>query len=112
MRIGYFTNKYPAVSHTFIRREIRAIESLGVTVFRYALRPGEYLVDKDDKSEEKGTRYILKAGAGEIVRCFMAALLTRPLALGKTIRHAVKMGVHSDRGMLRHLAYVAEAAVL
>jgi hypothetical protein len=67
---------------------------------------------KDDKSEEKRTRYILKAGAGEIVRCFMAALLTRPLALGKTIRHAVKMGVHSDRRILRHLAYVAEAAVL
>ena len=111
MRIGYFTNYYPAVSHTFIRREIRAIESLGVTVFRYALRPDEYLVDKDDKSEEKRTRYILKAGAGEIVRCFVAAL-TRPLALGKVIRQAIKMGVHSDRGILRHLVYVAEAAVL
>jgi colanic acid/amylovoran biosynthesis glycosyltransferase len=112
MRIGYFTNKYPAVSHTFIRREILAIESLGVIVFRYALRAGEHLVDKDDKCEEKRTRYILKAGAGEIVRCFMAALLTRPLALGKAIRQAIKMGVHSDRGILRHLAYVVEAAVL
>jgi colanic acid/amylovoran biosynthesis glycosyltransferase len=112
MRIGYFTNKYPAVSHTFIRREIRAVESLGVTVFRYALRPGECLVDRDDKSEEKRTHYILKSGTGEMVRCFMAALLTRPTALGKTIGQAIKMGVHSDRGILRHLAYVAEAAVL
>ena len=26
MRIAYFTNQYPKVSHTFIRREIRALE--------------------------------------------------------------------------------------
>jgi colanic acid/amylovoran biosynthesis glycosyltransferase len=112
MRIAYFTNYYPAVSHTFIRREIRAIETLGVTVFRYALRPDQDMIDIEDKSEEKRTRYILKSGVGEIVRCFIVALLTRPLALGRTIHAAVKMGTHSDRGILRHLVYVAEAAVL
>jgi colanic acid/amylovoran biosynthesis glycosyltransferase len=112
MRIAYFTNYYPAVSHTFIRREIRAIEALGVTVFRYALRPDQDMIDIEDKSEEKRTRYILKSGVGEIVRCFVVALLTQPLALGRTIHEAVKMGAHSDRGIFRHLIYVAEAAVL
>jgi len=27
--IGYFINQYPAVSHSFIRREILALENLG-----------------------------------------------------------------------------------
>jgi glycosyltransferase involved in cell wall biosynthesis len=112
VRVAYFTNQYPAVSHTFIRREIRAIEALGVTVFRYALRPGENLVDTKDQEEEKNTRYILGTGPGEIFRCCVTMLLTRPLAAGQAILQTVKIGWRSDRGILRHFVYVAEAAVL
>jgi colanic acid/amylovoran biosynthesis glycosyltransferase len=112
MRIGYFTNQYPAVSHTFVRREICAIEALGVTVLRYALRPGPNLVDPEDKKEKTQTRYILGAGAGEIVRSCAAVLLTKPLALVQAVLLALKIGWRSDRGILRHLGYLAEAAVL
>ena len=51
MRVAYFTNTYPAVSHTFIRREICGIETLGVTVSRYALRPAE-IFDPEDIREK------------------------------------------------------------
>jgi glycosyltransferase involved in cell wall biosynthesis len=112
VRIGYFTNAYPAVSHTFIRREIKAIEALGVTVFRYALRPGKNLIDPEDKAEEKQTHYIVKAGAVEMVRCSTRFALSRPLLMVRAIRQAFKMGWRSDRGILRHLIYVAEATVL
>lgn len=112
MRIAYFTNQYPAVSHTFIRREIRAIESLGMTVVRYALRPGDNLVDVDDKDEQNQTRYVLGGGVSDIIRCFVVLLLTGPLSVGRTILLAMKIGWRSDRGILRHFAYVAEAAVL
>jgi colanic acid/amylovoran biosynthesis glycosyltransferase len=112
MRIAYFTNQYPAVSHTFVRREICAVESLGVTVLRYALRPGHNLVDPEDQKEKTQTRYILGAGAGELVRSCAAALLTRPLALIRTTVLAIKIGWRSDRGILRHLGYMVEAAVL
>jgi colanic acid/amylovoran biosynthesis glycosyltransferase len=112
VRVAYFTNQYPAVSHTFIRREIRAIEALGVAVSRYAVRPGENLIDLEDKREKGQTRYILKAGVGEMVRCFVVMLLTRPLAMIQAIGQTVKIGWHSDRGILLHLIYVAEAAVL
>ncbi len=32
MKIGYFTNQYPKISHSFIRREIIALENLGIDV--------------------------------------------------------------------------------
>jgi colanic acid/amylovoran biosynthesis glycosyltransferase len=112
MRVAYFTNQYPAVSHTFIRREIRAIEALGAEVFRYAVRPGAKLVDPEDKKEEKKTRYILAVGAGRIIGCVVFMLLTRPLAMGRAIVQTFKIGWHSERGILRHFVYVAEAAVL
>lgn len=112
MRIGYFTNQYPAVSHTFIRREIQALEALGVMVMRYALRPGENLVDGDDQSELKKTHFILGAGLGEIVRSCATILLTKPLASIHALLLAIKIGWRSDRGVLRHFAYLVEAAVL
>jgi colanic acid/amylovoran biosynthesis glycosyltransferase len=112
MRIGYFTNQYPAVSHTFVRREIRAIEALGATVLRYGLRPGPHLVDPEDEKEKAQTRYVLGAGVAEIVRACAVVILTQPLALVKAVALAIKIGWRSDRGILRHLGYMAEALVL
>jgi colanic acid/amylovoran biosynthesis glycosyltransferase len=112
MRIAYFSNQYPGVTHTFIRREIRALESLGLKIFRYALRPGKSLVDVDDKIEVERTRYVLRAGAAEILGCCVLMLLTETVNVVMAIRDAISMGWHSDRGILRHLAYLAEAAIL
>jgi colanic acid/amylovoran biosynthesis glycosyltransferase len=112
MRIAYFSNQYPGVTHTFIRREIRALESLGLEIVRYALRPGKDLVDVDDRIEVKRTRYILSAGIGEILSCCVLMLLVETVNVAMAIRDAISMGWHSDRGILRHLAYIVEAAIL
>jgi glycosyltransferase involved in cell wall biosynthesis len=113
MRIACFTNQYPAISHTFIRREIQALEALGVTVFRYAVRSSSQdLVHVDDRSESAKSRYILKASLSEFFRCSLAALVRQPVDAMRVIALAVKMGWRSDRGLLRHLAYAAEAFVL
>ena len=113
MRIAYLINQYPAVSHTFIRREILALEKLGLAITRYALRPApQALVDPVDQSEEKKTKLILRAGIAEILYCFFSALLKQPAKLAQAFCLAAKMGWHSDRGILRHVAYVVEATVL
>jgi len=87
------------------------MEALGVSVARFALRPGTDLVDEKDKAEEKKTRFVLKAGLSEFFRCAVK-LMTKPLVVMIVVRQALVMGRRSDRGVLRHLAYVAEAAVL
>ena len=111
-RIAYFINQYPAVTHTFIRREIRAMEALGVSVARYALRAGPNLVDDEDKAEAQRTRFVLKSRLAKISRCCVAALLTQPLAVAAVVRRALQMGWRSDSGILLSLASVVEAAVL
>ena len=54
MRIAYLVNQYPKVSHSFIRREILALERQGFEVIRIALRgwAGE-LVDEEDRIERE-----------------------------------------------------------
>ena len=75
MAIAYFVNQYPKVSHSFIRREIEALERLGFTVSRIALRGWDAeLVDEADFRERERTRYILNAGAFEFVTAAAVAL--------------------------------------
>ena len=46
MKIAYLTNQYPHVRHTFIRREIVALEAHGVDVLRFSIREsGKEAVD-------------------------------------------------------------------
>ena len=113
MRIGYFTNQNPAVSHTFIRREMRALEALGESVIRYALwTADENILDPEDKVEQQQTKYILKAGVAEFLRCVVRAVIKHPGRIVRAVQLAMKIGWRSERGMLRHFAYVIEAIVL
>ena len=38
MRVAYLVNQYPKISHSFIRREIHALERLGLAIDRIAIR--------------------------------------------------------------------------
>src|SRR6185437_2465036 len=111
MRIAYFINQYPAVSHTFIRREIRALEELGLTVSRIALQPGPVLGDHEDEAEARKTTFILKLGVGDFLRSGVM-FVRRPIASISIVRQALAMGRHSDTGLLRHFIYVLEAGLL
>jgi len=113
MRIGYLINQYPKVSHSFIRREIEALERLGLEVTRIALRGWDAeLVDDADVRERASTRYILNAGKIEFFGAAAHALLTRPLSLARAFAAAWRLGRRGDRPRLVHLIYLAEACVL
>jgi colanic acid/amylovoran biosynthesis glycosyltransferase len=113
MRVAYFINHYPKVSHSFIRRELQALEALGVEVRRYALH-GEAaeLVDAADREEVGVTRYVLRAGVTELLGAALASLREDLRRFGRAWVCAIRMGWRSDRGLLRHLAYLLEACVL
>lgn len=110
MRIAYFINQYPKVSHSFIRREIRALEELGVAVQRIALRgwDGE-LVDEDDLREREQTQYVLQAGMLSILFSVIKAIVSNPRRFFSALKLALKMGWHAERPLPYHLIYLAEA---
>src|SRR5262245_53164209 len=113
MKLAYLVNQYPKVSHTFIRREIAAIESLGMEVDRISLRATkEALQDEADEAERRRTRAILDAGAAGLVRAGLWMGVRRPRRLMKAMKLAYAVGRRSDRGLLRHAVYLAEACAL
>lgn len=110
LRVGYLTTAYPEVSHTFIRREILELERRGHEIVRLSVRrPTSRLVDPLDLEEERRTIYLL-ARPGALAVAVLAAL-GRPLRLLRALAMALRMSGRSDRGLLRHLAYVAEACL-
>jgi colanic acid/amylovoran biosynthesis glycosyltransferase len=112
-RIAYFTSLYPAISHTFIRREIQALEQMGVTIIRYAVRSApQELVDPEDIAEGSKTGYILDTAITKLFGCFILTLLKQPVTTFKVLQLAAKVGWRSDRGILLHFVYVVEATLL
>lgn len=110
IRIAYFINQYPKVSHSFIRREIQALERQGYAVQRIALRGWDAeLVDDEDLLEREQTRYVLQGGAVGMLAALLRTVLTRPWKFLRTAVLALKMGVHADRPWPIHLIYLAEA---
>ena len=113
LRIAYLVNRYPLTSHSFIRREILAVEAHGVEVLRFSLRPPDQeLVSEADRQELARTRAVLDAGITGHAAAGVAVALRNPLALARAFAVAVRLGWRSDRGLLRHLVYLAEACVL
>jgi colanic acid/amylovoran biosynthesis glycosyltransferase len=113
MRVAYLVNQYPHVSHTYIRREIAALEAAGMEVARFSIRPSaEELVDPADRDERLRTQVLLDVGAAGLLLALAVTAVRRPLPWLRALRAAVRLGRRSGRGMLRHLAYLAEACVL
>lgn len=113
VRVAYLINQYPKVSHTFIRREILALERLGVDVQRYALRGwDETPADEQDVAEQARTRYLLREGVAALLGAGAQVMLRRPAAFGQALRLAWRLARRADRPLPLHLVYLLEACRL
>jgi glycosyltransferase involved in cell wall biosynthesis len=113
MKVAYLVNQYPHVSHSFIRREIIALEGQGLSVERFSVRPSPAeLVDPGDRAERDKTQVLLGAGKVGLLGALLRTALTRPGRWLKALIQTIQLGRRSERGVLRHLAYLAEACVL
>jgi glycosyltransferase involved in cell wall biosynthesis len=113
LRVAYLVNQYPLLSHSFIRREIRALEAQGLEVLRLSIRPpAGALLNPADREELAATRLVLGAGASALARAALRSLARRPLRSLGALRAALAAGLRSDRGLLRHVVYFVEACLV
>jgi colanic acid/amylovoran biosynthesis glycosyltransferase len=111
--IAYLINQYPKVSHSFIRREIIGIEAYGISVARWAIRSSAVdLVDAGDQQELVKTRAVLGVGMAGLISSLFRVMIAKPLSFLKALKLALSVGWGSERGILFHLAYLAEACVI
>jgi len=110
LHVAYLINQYPKVSHSFIRREILAVERQGVKVDRLALRGWDaQVVDEEDVTEQKRTRYVLKNGLLPLFIDVIKTFATRPRRFLGAFAVAVGCSRRSERSLPYHLVYLAHA---
>ena len=114
MRVAYLINRYPAASHSFIRREIEAVEAEGTDVYRFSVRPAQLaeLPDARDRAEVAKTVVLLRLGIFRLLLDMLQAMFLAPTRFLAAMRTAFS-GVEWKPGpLVRRAAYLAEAAAL
>jgi len=112
MELAYLTTEYPAVSHTFIRREILALEKIGHVIHRYSIRDCKNVSDPVDELERQKTFYCLSQGSFKLLLNGMFCLIYAPIKSLKALRLTLDFSRKSERGIIKHIAYFLEAALL
>jgi glycosyltransferase involved in cell wall biosynthesis len=114
VRIAYVSSRYPAVSHTFIQREVAALRAIGIDVDTVAIRraaAGEVLSEAD-RAEARSTYAILPVTPWRLAGAHLGALLRYPRAYRTTLVRALKLAPAGLRGRLWQMFYFGEAVLL
>lgn len=113
MRLAYLCNIYPAVSHSFVRREIEALERAGHEIFRFSLRPYHSEIrDPADLREAAGTESILSQGWRRLVSAGVRGLVLHPVKGWAAITTAYKLSGKGTLDKARYVIYLLEAGWL
>lgn len=108
--LAYLVSRYPAVSHTFILREISELRSLGHKIHTASINPPDRALAKMDEAEraEALATYCVKTdGARGAVAALAHWTLHAPARLMKTLLLGARLGLGA-----KGLAYAVEAAMV
>lgn len=113
MRFAYLCNVYPAVSHSFVRREIAGVEHAGHEVHRFTIRPPpDNLRDEADLRDLKITESVLGHGFSRLIVAALRLLVFRPGKSLAALATAYCLSTSGVKSKARHLVYWLEAAWL
>jgi colanic acid/amylovoran biosynthesis glycosyltransferase len=110
MRIGYLATHYPAVSHTFVLREVEALRRLGVEVETFSIHrtPDSELLSEADR-HAAATTFAVIGPRPSIFVAHLAAFAARPARYLQSLALALRLASPGLRGRLWGLFYFAEA---
>lgn len=113
-RLAYLNSHYPALSHTFIEREIEAVRGQGIEVSTFSVRasPVEDLRSRAMREEADKTFVLLGGDAAPWLRAHSRLMGRRPLGALDTLRTALRSGEATPRARLWQTFYYGEAVVL
>jgi glycosyltransferase involved in cell wall biosynthesis len=113
--LAYLVSRYPAVSHTFILREVLELRRAGfhidVASINEADRPPDRLTS-EECAEASAAFYVKAAGVGGAVRAHWAVALERPAAYISGLWFALRLGGSDLRKIALYSCYFAEAVMV
>ncbi len=114
MRLAYLCAQYPAVSHTFILREVDALRRRGVQIDTFSIRRAgaEQLLAEADRVAFQSTFAIRPCGVGRLCSAHLKLALRAPGAYASALALALRLAPPGLRGRLWQFFYFVQAVVL
>jgi colanic acid/amylovoran biosynthesis glycosyltransferase len=115
VRLGYLVSEYPAVSHTFILREVRRLRALNselhVASIRRCSRPSSQMT-AEEREEAAVTYYIKSAGLWGALRAHSVILPRTPVKYFKGLWFALRLAGADLKRLFFTTCYFIESVML
>jgi glycosyltransferase involved in cell wall biosynthesis len=114
VKLAYLCSEYPAISHTFVLREVEALRRLGAEIATFSIRrtdPDRQL-SPADRAAAQSTVAILPPSWPRLLRVHLGLALRAPTAYASTLARALRLAPPGLRGRIWQLFYFAEAVLL
>lgn len=113
--LAYLVSRYPAVSHTFIVREVRHLRAKGLDI-RVASINDPDCSDADltaeERAEASAAYYVKREGWRGVLKAHAEMLVTRPGAYLSGLRYSLRLGGSDLRKLLYALFNFIEAILI
>ncbi|WP_255556491.1 glycosyltransferase [Methylococcus sp. Mc7] len=114
-RLAYLVSQYPAISHTFILREVLGLRARGFAINVASVNPPDRPPEKltaDERREAEATWYLKPQGAAGALKALCLTALRRPSALVGGLWFALRLGGTDAKKLGYQFAYWVEAIML
>jgi len=112
--IAYLCSEYPAISHTFIFREIESLRKAGMTVHTASIHKPSNLevMTQAEKEEAEKTLMVLTQPVPSMLAAHLHCLIRNPSGYLNMATAAFKLLKTGPKSPFKALAYFAEAGIL
>jgi colanic acid/amylovoran biosynthesis glycosyltransferase len=109
--VAYLSSRYPAISHSFIAREVRALRKLGLRVDTFGIHRSEprHVLSAGDAEALRDTYAVLPPQWPGFLSAHLRALVTRPRRYLGALILALRQPPARRTGRAHDLAHFAEA---
>src|SRR5579872_1238278 len=112
-KIAYLLHRFPEITDTFVKREIRSLQRFGTNVQVIAVwKPSESETTPEAMEQwATQTHFILPRSLPSIVGILLFSLVRSPVRLAGTLRLALQTSRPGLRGLVYQLIYFMEAVL-
>lgn len=114
MGIACLCNRYPAISMTFVQREVQGLRSLGIPVRTLSIRaplPG-HLISAADREAARSTYAVLPPRWTHLVRANVRAFIMSPWRYWRTLAFSLRLSSGGPRASLWRIFYFIESMII
>jgi colanic acid/amylovoran biosynthesis glycosyltransferase len=109
-RVAYLANPYPAISHTFIFREIQSLRQNGLEVYPVSVEraPNQNKMTHEEQCEAAEVKVLKEVPFLAAVWAFFRVLARSPSGFMKMALMALGLSLEGPKSIVKSLGYLAE----